>query len=98
MCIYEYIKYKFNSYTINSKDGFIILKVNGQDLIAINDFNWGRGKWLSHISILQFRNDPFRSLSLYHCNRDLYNLIHYEYQNKNHGSVKQHFNRCITTQ
>ena len=96
--IYQFIEYRLGRYTFVSKDGFIILKVNGQDLIAINDYNWGRGNWLSHISILQFRNDPFRSLSLFHCNKDLYNLIHYEYQNKNHANVKQEFNRCITTQ
>ena len=97
MCIYNYIQSKINRYTIYSKNGFKYLRANGQDLIAINDFNWRKGQWLIHNSILQFRNDSFKSLSLYHCNRSLYNIIHNDYQNKNNSVVKQQFNRCITT-
>lgn len=97
--IYEYISRMLlegKSPIQQPRGDFMYLNVNGNDLIAVPLHNWGKENWLTHISLLEFRNDKFPTLSLYHNNHELYQNIKPYLQEKNIIMVKHHINKYIT--
>ena len=96
--IYNYINdnlLKGTRPTEEYKNGFTYLIFKGLPLFAVPEFHWGKGNWLSHISIFQFNNARFQELSLLHKNKNLYDLIECDLDKQNTDNVKSIINLFI---
>lgn len=109
MAVYNYISFwtadpwtqrkgsssDFKPTKIEKKNGFVYLSYHGEETIAIPEYSWGRGNWLPHISMFQYRNDRYRLLSLYHQNRTLYDSIKPDIDSGNSKTIKDKLNGNI---
>ena len=94
--IYEYIN-KVTGFEsdIKLENGIYYIGINGQNLLAIPDFNYGKGNWTPHISICKFKDNVHQQPSLCHNNRYLYYKIKKELDTNNETNLKNIVNKYI---
>lgn len=99
LSIYTFINNKLNN-DVKAKErhdnGYIYFEINGEELFAVPYYHFGIENWLSHISILEFKNNSNRTLSLNHKNNRLFQTIEENLQNTDLSEVKVGMNNTVS--